>query len=87
MQLSLLLEGYKVLLGTRNSPLYLPVSKTDTAAAGIRRAHRTAQLCPRNLTLISPGSGGRSVGEVRLRTKATDLLYGIFIYIHYIIIK
>jgi hypothetical protein len=32
-------------------------------------------LYPQKLTLTSPTSGGRSVGIVRLRTKATEFLF------------
>jgi hypothetical protein len=32
-------------------------------------------LCSQKLVLTSPKSGGRSVGIVRLRTKATELLF------------
>jgi hypothetical protein len=51
-----------------------PVQKTDNTAVGIRRADNATPFYPRNLTLTSPTNGGRSVGIVRSRTKATELL-------------
>jgi hypothetical protein len=41
---------------------------------GIRRADHATHLYPQTLALTSPTSGGRSVGLVRSRTKATELL-------------
>jgi hypothetical protein len=46
----------------------------DTAVE-IRRADHATSLSPLNLALTSSKSGGRSVGIVQLRTKATELLY------------
>jgi hypothetical protein len=48
--------------------------ETENTAVGFRRAdHETERLSPKDLVLISPTSGGRSVGIVRSRTKATEL--------------
>jgi hypothetical protein len=43
-------------------------------AVGIRRADHTTPLYPQRLTLTSPTGGGPSVGVVRSRTKATELV-------------
>jgi hypothetical protein len=40
---------------------------------GIRRDYHATPLYPQKLALTSPTSGGRSVGKVRSRTKATEL--------------
>ena len=54
---------------------------------GIRCADHVTPLYPQKLALTSPTGGGRFVGIVRLRTKATELsLLFIMIYIHVIII-
>jgi hypothetical protein len=39
-------------------------------------------LYPQKLAVISPTSGGRSVGIVRLRTRATEFYWYIYIYIY-----
>jgi hypothetical protein len=44
---------------------------------GIRRTDNATPLHPQKLALTSPKSGGRSVGIVRSRTKATELVIGI----------
>ena len=41
---------------------------------GIRCADHVTPLYPQKLALTSPTGGGRSVGIVRLRTKATEFL-------------
>jgi hypothetical protein len=46
-----------------------PVWKTEIAAVGVRRTDRAIKLA-----LTSPTSSGRSVGIVRFRTGATELL-------------
>jgi hypothetical protein len=43
-------------------------------ATGMRSDYHATPLYPQKLALTSPTSGGRSVGIVRSRTKATDLL-------------
>ena len=48
---------------------------------GIRCADHVTPLYPQKLALTSPTSGGRSVGIVRLRTKATELVYYYYYYI------
>jgi hypothetical protein len=48
--------------------------ETEITATGIHRADHVTPLYPQNLALTSVTSEGRSVGVVRLRTKATELL-------------
>ena len=51
---------------------------------GIRCANHVTPLYPQKLALTSPTGGGRSVGMVRSRTKATEFIYiYIYIYIEY----
>jgi hypothetical protein len=47
--------------------------KQRLTAVGIRCADHVTRLYPQKLTLASPAGGGRSVGIVRSRTKATEL--------------
>jgi len=42
---------------------------------GTRCADHVTPLYPQKLALTSPTGGGRSVGIVRVRTKATELQY------------
>ena len=42
---------------------------------GIRCADHVTPLYPQKLALTSPTGGGRSVGIVRLRTKATEFFF------------
>ena len=42
---------------------------------GIRCAGHVTPLYPQKLALTSPTGGGRSVGIVRLRTKATEFFF------------
>ena len=49
---------------------------------GIRCADHVTPLSPQKLALTSPTGGGRSVGIVRSRTKATEFFLGIYIYIY-----
>jgi hypothetical protein len=44
-------------------------------AVGIRCADHATPSTRKRLALSSPTSGGRSVGIVRLRTKATEFFY------------
>ena len=46
--------------------------KQRITAVGIRCADHVTPLYPRKLALTSPTGGGRSVGIVRVRTKATE---------------
>jgi hypothetical protein len=47
--------------------------ETEITAVRIHRADYATTLYPKNLALTSPAIGGRSVGIVRSRTKATEL--------------
>jgi hypothetical protein len=51
-----------------------PVKKTEITAVEILRADHTTALYPLKFSLTSPTSGGRSVGIVRSRIKATELV-------------
>ena len=44
----------------------------DLTAVGTRYADHVTPLYPQKLALTSPTGGGRSVGIVRVRTKATE---------------
>ena len=46
--------------------------KQRLTAVGTRCADHVTPLYPQKLTLTSPTGGGRSVGIVRVRTKATE---------------
>ena len=48
-------------------------------AVGIRCADHVTPLYPQKLALTSPTGGGRSVGVVRLRTKATEFFISVYI--------
>ena len=49
--------------------------KQKLTAVGIRCADHVTPLYPQKLALTSPTGGGRSVGIVRVRTKATEFSY------------
>jgi hypothetical protein len=49
---------------------------------GIRCANHVTPVYPQKLALTSPAGGGRSVGMVRSRTKATEFS---LVYIFYIL--
>ena len=49
--------------------------KQRLTAVGTRCADHVTPLYPQKLALTSPTGGGRSVGIVRVRTKATELVY------------
>jgi hypothetical protein len=53
----------------------LPVWKTENTAVEIRCADHATPSIPKNFALSSPTSGGRSVGIVRSRTKATEFFF------------
>ena len=60
--------------------LYLHLhSPQRLTAVGIRCADHVTPLYPQNLALTSPTGGGRSVGIVRSRTKATEFFFYITI--------
>jgi hypothetical protein len=52
----------------------VPVLKVENTAVGIRSANHATPFYLQKLVLTSPTSGGRSVGIVCSRTKATALL-------------
>jgi hypothetical protein len=54
---------------------------------GIRRADHATPLYPQKLELTSPTSGGRSVGVVRSRTKATELVSYLVRYEYFKVIQ
>jgi len=47
---------------------------------GTRCADHVTPLYPQKLTLTSPTGGGRSVGIVRVRTKATEHSYQLVMF-------
>ena len=49
--------------------------KQRLTAVGTRCADHVTPLYPQKLALTSPSSGGRSVGIVRVRTKATEFSF------------
>ena len=49
---------------------------------GTRCADHVTHLYPQKLALTSPTGGGRSIGIVRVRTKATEFSLYIYIYIY-----
>ena len=55
-----------------NKKVAAPVQKTETNGRGDRCADHVTPLYPQKLALTSPTGGGRSVGIVRSRTKATE---------------
>jgi hypothetical protein len=56
-----------------------PVQKTENTAVGIRFADHATPSIRKKLALTSPTSGSRSVGIVRLRTKATEFVSFLFV--------
>ena len=57
-----------------NKKVAAPVQKTEINGRGDRCADHVTPLYPQNLALTSPTGGGRSVGIVRSRTKATEFI-------------
>ena len=51
--------------------------KQRLTAVGTRCADHVTPLYPQKLALISPNGGGRSVGIVRVRTKATEFSFSL----------
>jgi len=54
--------------------------KQRLTAVGTRCADHVTPLYPQKLALHSPTGGGRSVGIVRVRTKATEFSFSFIIY-------
>ena len=54
-----------------------PGLENRLTAVGTRCADHVTPLYPQKLALTSPTGGGRSVGIVRLRTEATELVIQI----------
>jgi hypothetical protein len=57
--------------------------KPRLTAVGIRCRGPRSTLYPQKLSLTSPTIGGRSVGIVRLRTKATEFSLFIYLFLQY----
>jgi hypothetical protein len=55
--------------------VWAPVQKSENTAVGIRHADHVAPSIRKKLALASLTSGGRSVGIVRSRTKATEFSF------------
>ena len=51
--------------------------KQRLTAVGTRCADHVTPLYPQKLALTSPNGGGRSVGIVRMRTKATEFSFSL----------
>jgi hypothetical protein len=56
----------------KSEDLQFGLVSSENTAVGICHADHMAPLYPQKLALTSPTSGGRSVGIVHLRTKATE---------------
>jgi hypothetical protein len=54
-----------------------PGLEKRSTAVGIRCADHVTPLYPQKLVLTSPTGGGRSVGIVRSRTKATEFCFSL----------
>jgi len=54
--------------------------KQRLTAVGTRCADHVTPLYPQKLALTSPTGGGRSVGIVRVRTKATEFVLFDYLY-------
>jgi len=52
---------------------------------GTRCADHVTPLYPQKLALISPTGGGRSVGIVRVRTRATEFSFSLVYYMHLLV--
>ena len=54
--------------------------KQRLTAVGTRCADHVTPFYPQKLALTSPTGGGRSVGIVRVRTKATEFFFFFFFF-------
>ena len=57
--------------------------KQRLTAVGTRCADHVTPLYPQKLALTSPTGGGRSVGIVRVRTKATEFSFSASSWFYY----
>jgi len=60
-----------------NKKVAAPGLENRLTAVGTRCADHVTPLYPQKLALTSPTGGGRSVGIVRSRTKATEIYDGL----------
>jgi hypothetical protein len=65
---------FDLILSSTNTKLKKFPEFYGTRAVGIRCADYATLLYPQKLALALPSSGGRSVGTVRSRTKATEFI-------------
>ena len=63
---------HSVMIDNSNFEMVEEFQKQRLTAVGTRRANHVTPLYPQKLALTSPTDGGRSVGIVRSRTKATE---------------
>ena len=70
-----------------NKKVAAPVQKTEITAVGIRCADHVTPLYRQKLALTSPNGGGRSVGIVRSRTKATEFFISAQCYFNTLLAK
>ena len=61
------------------------LEKQRLTSVGTRCADHVTLLYPQKLALTSPTGGGRSVGVVRVRTKATEFFIIILYIIYYMV--
>ena len=65
-----------------NKKVAAPGLENRLTAVGTRCTDHVTPLYPQKLALTSPTGGGRSVGIVRSRTKATEFSLVLYIYIY-----
>jgi hypothetical protein len=58
-----------------------PIKKTEITAIGICNTYHVTPLYPLKLAVTSPSNDGYSISTVRLRTKATELLLLLLLFI------
>ena len=67
-----------------NKKVAAPVQKTEINGRGDRCADYVTPLYPLKLALTSPTGGGRSVGIVRSRTKATEFIFCVLLELPFV---